>query len=585
MVELTGKKRKQPSSRPQGWLPNAIVVQLELTARQQRYAKRSAGIARFVYNRLVANAQASRDAGLWLTPHELEKELNAAKKVRKVKNMDPPLGFITTVSKFVAQGACRNYGNSYSRWRNKNLKAGKPVFHKKLRTGAGSFLAASGVAVIKYDGHRRIRLPYLGSVRMTRNLPEGAPYEVTLRKQNGRWYAGIAYWEPPTTPSQRETQSVGGVDVGINPLAVDSGGDHPNPEAHYQPVQAGNGQWQYPNPKAYDRALRTLRRWQRAQARRTPGSRGWWEAQRRIDRAHRRSRGLRDNAHHHVSRTLVQKYHTIGIETLNVSGMIKAGLQSKALADAGMSGLLDKIRYKAGRCGAAVVEAGQWYPSSKTCSVCGVVNGDLGREPEWDCPNCGAHHDRNENAARNLRKLALLAVGEDVMLPDGEALADGDAVIGETGPDEGRTKQAMTVAPPAQAGPVTIVIHLEYPFPHLQAGLELSHRPVVGESGVPGVLQEEGFLLRRGLERHPVGLLQDLAAPEAASGTVSARVDRSSRCFLLRLPYNRAEKTVIISSTSWASSSSKVDCSPWLMTTTSIPRSSHRVANCSSYSI
>ena len=66
---------------------------------------------------------------------------------------------------------------------------------------------------------------------MTRNLPEGAPYEVTLRKQNGRWYAGIAYWEPPTTPSQRETQSVGGVDVGetqsvggvdvgINPLGV-----------------------------------------------------------------------------------------------------------------------------------------------------------------------------------------------------------------------------------------------------------------------------------------------------------------------------------------------------------------------------
>ena len=62
--------------------------------------------------------------------------------------------------------------------------------------------------------------------------------------------------------------------------------------------------------------------------------------------------------------TLVQKYHTIGIETLNVSGMIKAGLQSKALAPAGMSGLLDKIRYKAARCGATVVEAGQWYPSS-----------------------------------------------------------------------------------------------------------------------------------------------------------------------------------------------------------------------------
>ena len=74
--------------------------------------------------------------------------------------------------------------------------------------------------------------------------------------------------------------------------------------------------------------------------------------------------------------------------------------------------------YKGGWYGTRVVEAEQWFPSSKTCSVCGVVNGDLDREPDWDCAECGAHHDRNENAARNLRKLALLAVGEEVMLPD-----------------------------------------------------------------------------------------------------------------------------------------------------------------------
>ena len=103
--------------------------------------------------------------------------------------------------------------------------------------------------------------------------------------------------------------------------------------------------------------------------------------------------------------------------------------------------------YKGGWYGARVVEAGQWFPSSKTCSVCGAVNGDLQREPDWDCAECGAHHDRNENAARNLRKLALLAVGEKVMLPYGEALAGGGSVIGETAPDEGRTKQATTVTP------------------------------------------------------------------------------------------------------------------------------------------
>ena len=107
--------------------------------------------------------------------------------------------------------------------------------------------------------------------------------------------------------------------MGITPLAMDSDGVS------------------YENPRGYYRAQKRLKHWQRAQARRTPGSRGWWEAQRRIDAVHRRIMGLRNNAHHHVSRTLVTKYHTLRIETLNVKGMIKAGLQPKALSDAAMS--------------------------------------------------------------------------------------------------------------------------------------------------------------------------------------------------------------------------------------------------------
>ena len=420
MTELQGKKRKQPSSRPLGWLPAAVVVQLELTCRQERYARRSVGIARFVYNRMVANDQAGRDISFWLTPHELEKEFNAAKQV------NPALGFVTGVSKFVAQGACRNYRNAHSRWMSKNLKARRPVFHRKNRTGTGSFLAASGKDRIKYDGNRRIQLPYLGSVRMTRTLPEGIPHEVTIRRRNGRWYASIAYWKPPVMPPDRENQSAGGADVGIAPLAVDSDGV------------------EYPNPKAYGNALRKLRRWQRAQARRTPGSRGWWQAQHRLDQAHRRVTGLRNNAHHHVSITLVRKYHTLGIETLNVAGMIKAGRQSKALSDAGMSRLLDQIRYKADWYNTKLIEADQWYPSSKTCSACEVINRDLGRERKWACPNCNTQHDRNRNAARNLLKLALLAVGENVTLPDGIALAGGDSIAGETAPVDGRTKPMTT---------------------------------------------------------------------------------------------------------------------------------------------
>ena len=147
MAELQGKKKQQPSSCPGGWTPAAIVVQLELTCRQKRYARRAVGIARFVYNRMVANDQAARKADLWLTPHELEKEFNS------VKQTNPSLAFTTQVSKFVAQGACRNYRNARSRWLNKDLKARRPVFRKKNQAGTGSFLAASGTNKIQYDGH------------------------------------------------------------------------------------------------------------------------------------------------------------------------------------------------------------------------------------------------------------------------------------------------------------------------------------------------------------------------------------------------------------------------------------------------
>ena len=424
MPELKGKKREQPSSRPEGWLAAGMVVPIILTVKQETYARRAVGISRFVYNRMVANSQDARDARLWLTPRELEKEFNQAKRV------NPHLAFVTKVSKFVAQGACRSYNNAYQRWRDPRLKARKPVFHKKRRTGTGSFLAASGIARIQYDGNRRVRLPYLGSVKLKRELPEGVHYEVTIRKSNGKWYASVSYWKPPVTPPERETQSIGGVDVGINPLAVDS------------------EEREYPNPKAYYKALKRLRRWQRAQARRRTGSRGWREAQGRVDGLHRRVIGLRSDAHHQVSRGLVRKYHTLGIESLNVAGMINAGLQPKALSDAAMSGLLGKIRYKAEWYGTRVVEADPFYPSSKTCSACGVVNKGLTREPRWTCPSCDTTHDRNINAARNLHKLALGAVGSDVMLPDEMALANGCSVIRETIANEGRTPRPTVVIPP-----------------------------------------------------------------------------------------------------------------------------------------
>ena len=199
----------------------------------------------------------------------------------------------------------------------------------------------------------------------------------------------------------------------------------------------------------------------------TSWSRCWGEAQQRINAIHRRINGLRENAHHQLSRLLVRKYAVLAIESLNVAGMDKLPHQAKAIRDAAIGGLLQKIRYKADWYGTIVVEADRFYPSSKRCSDCGAHNAKLGRKLYWTCSACGVRHDRNGNAAlnllgvaleavRELSKLALGPVGPDVTLLDGKALAGGKRVAGETGPGEGRTVLSTPVAPAVDGGTASL---------------------------------------------------------------------------------------------------------------------------------
>ena len=438
---MVRKRNGQHSSCPEGWLKDGIKLPVHLTVRQEQYAARAVGIARAVFNLMVATHRSARAQvhGLWPSPMELEQQFNDLKH-------QPEFGmqYATEVSKFVAQGASRDFRRAYENWRNPELRAARPSFKKKNRTGTGSFLADSGVDRVKYDDHRRIRLPYLGSVKLQRELPEGIPYEVRISRQNGRWYASVNYWKPPVA-TEEKTHLCGAVDVGITPLAVDSELVH------------------YDNPKALYQSLRKLRRWQRALARRTVGSRGWQEAQQRVAAIHRRINELRENAHHQVSRMLVRKYAVLAVETLNVAGMDKLRHQAKAVRDAAIGGLLQKIRYKADWYGTIVVEADRCYPSSKLCSDCGAHHASLGRELHWTCPQCGRRHDRNENAAlnlltlainaaRELGKLALGPVGPNVTLLDGKALANGSNASGETGPGEGRTAWSTPASPAVDGG-------------------------------------------------------------------------------------------------------------------------------------
>ena len=317
----TRHNRKSRSSYPDGWMPAGYAVPIRLTVRQKRYCRRAIGITRFIYNLCVAAHRFCRTNRMpWPSWQDLYKAFNAAKRE------DYP--FVCEVASRVQEGAFMDFGAAMRNWRDPHHPAGPPRFRKKRRTGAGSFRAVSGVAQLRYDGRRRIRLPLLGSVKLAHTLPAGSPYEAHISWHNGRWMLSVKYWREPTPRPEPDTRiAVGAVDTGISPLGTDSEGQV----------------WE--NPKAYYQAERRLRRWQRAQARRKPGSLGWHEAQRRIDRLQRRIMGLRRNAHHQMTSALVNKFQTLTIEDLNVKGMM-AGLTPKAQADAGMGEIKRQIIYK-----------------------------------------------------------------------------------------------------------------------------------------------------------------------------------------------------------------------------------------------
>ena len=413
MTTRSTKRKQQRSSCPKGWLSAGHSVPVQLTVKQEHYCRRAIGIHRFVYNLCVATHQFCRTNRLWWPSWlDMNKTLNACKRE------DYP--FITQVSFRISEGAVRQFGQAIANWRNPDLKVGPPTFHKKRRTGTGSFRAAAGVRYIKYDGKRRIQLPGLGSVKLDHTLPEGIIHEARISSRNGKWHLSINYWKPPfPEPEENGRISHGAVDTGINPQATDSEGQT----------------WQ--NPRAYYRMEKKLRRWQRAQARRNTGSRGWWEAQHRIDRYHRRIRGLRKSATHQMTSRLVHKFQHLVIEDLNVAGMMQ-GRTPKAQADAGMGEIKRQLLYKGQWRHCRVILADRFYPSSKTCSNCHSINAKLKRERFWQCSNCGTQHERNENAAVNLRSLLTLPADSGATLRDGKALAAG-IPGGETDPDDRRT--------------------------------------------------------------------------------------------------------------------------------------------------
>jgi putative transposase len=133
----------------------------------------------------------------------------------------------------------------------------------------------------------------------------------------------------------------------------------------------------------------------------------------------------RRDFHHQLSHTLVSRYGVIAFEDLHVRGLLTNHRLAKAITDAGWSQFVTFVRYKQRWAGGEVVQADRWFPSSKTCSACGAVHHALSlSERKWMCPTCGARHDRDVNAARNLLNVTTVGATESYACGETSLLLD-----------------------------------------------------------------------------------------------------------------------------------------------------------------
>lgn len=373
------------------------------TGGQRQMLAKSLGCARAVFNDFIAERDRLYKAGR-------HREVSFAETSRKVlidaKAPDGDRPYLAEVSSAMlqqsvrdAESGYRNFFASLSGKRN-GPRMGRPRMKSKYnRTQRMRFARNAGFKVEdqSHQGHGFLTLPKIGRIRlvMSRPLPS-APSSVTVTAHADGTYevSFVVEVEPQQAPEPKYRAA--GVDAGITSLAA--------------VAYDGGGSDKIVNPRHLKARERKLARAQRKLSRCQKGSKNRKKARIQVAREHRKVKAARLDHHHKQARALVDNTHAIGLEDLNVAGMVRNRRLAKALSDAGMSQFLRLIREKADEAGRTVITVDRWFPSSQLCSACGCSGGKKELDVrEWSCTCCGAVLDRDINAAVNVMIAAGLA--------------------------------------------------------------------------------------------------------------------------------------------------------------------------------
>jgi putative transposase len=243
-----------------------------------------------------------------------------------------------------------------------------------------------------------LKFPKLGLIYVVFHREiKGTLKTVTITKNPcGQYYASILF-EDGAKKSQQSTDGKAiGIDLGVNDFAVTSDGSKFN------------------NPKWLKKHEGNLKRKQQRLSRRGKGSNNRNKARLAVAKVHNKIARCREDFHHKLSRRIVNENQVICVENLNVKGMVRNPNLSKAISQVGWGQFCTMLKYKAENEGKVYLEVNRFFASSKTCNNCLYQVSDFPLDiRHWECPSCGTHHDRDINAARNIRDegLRIMASG------------------------------------------------------------------------------------------------------------------------------------------------------------------------------
>jgi putative transposase len=370
----------------------AFKVRLYPNAAQRELINRTVGCARFVYNHYLAlRTSTYRDTGRGMTYKETDKHLTTLKKAEET-------AWLAEVDKFALQQSLRDLEKAYQNFFHAVKTGGKAGFpnFKKKRTG-GTYRTQFTNGNIQVED-QRLKLPKLGWIKTKGQQDvQGKILNVTVRRVHHDHYEASVLCEVEIPYLPAAPKFAVGVDVGLNTFAVMTDGkefDHAD------------------NPRYYRSTLRKLGKAQKTLSRRKRGSVRYGRAKTKLARIHARVVNKRQDFTHKLTTALIREYEIICTEHLKPSNMVKNRSLALSISDAGWGEFIRQLEYKALWYGRLVSKVSPYFPSSQLCHDCGFKNAavkDLSVRM-WTCPNCGETHDRDENAALNIRREGLKAV-------------------------------------------------------------------------------------------------------------------------------------------------------------------------------